>query len=51
MELIKFDPRFNRLMANLKRGLPKMMELEGLGNSLDPDNFTEGYLGAHTTRR
>lgn len=49
MEFIKFDPRFNRLMANLKRGLPKMMELEGLGNSLDPDNFTEGYLGAHTT--
>jgi len=49
MELIKFDPKFNRLITNLKRSLPKIMEVEGLGANVNPDNFTKNYLGAYTT--
>lgn len=46
---MKFDSDFNRLMAVLETGLPKYMELEGFGDSLNPDVFTEAYMGASTT--
>ena len=49
MTLTKFEPGFERLLAVLSCGYKSYMEMEGLGQNLNPDVFTEDYMTASTT--
>jgi anaerobic ribonucleoside-triphosphate reductase len=49
LTLTKFEPGFERLLAVLSCGYKSYMEMEGLGQNLNPDVFTEDYMTAPTT--